>query len=209
MNQCHVNTQEALKDEADDTLVQLVYVSSITLKSRMNMSIFDDIEAQASEHNKLQQITGILCYGSGQFLQCIEGSKQKILELQRRIFSDKRHKDLKVLMVRKITNRAFSDWRMRSLFLERWLWSPNTKAQADALSSFLPFHPRGWGESHTLQFLQAIQGFQHQPHARAAGITYNAFGNMVQHVAAPHQAFLLVQGVLTILIALALMWMFF
>ena len=86
MNQCHVNTHEALKDEADDTLVQLVYVSSITLKSRMSMSIFDDIEAQASKHNKLQQITGILCYGSGQFLQCIEGSKQKILELQRRIF---------------------------------------------------------------------------------------------------------------------------
>ena len=208
MNECQVSTIKALQNVAEDALVQLVYVSCISLGSRLNMSIFDDIEDQASKYNQSQNITGILCYGNGQFFQCIEGTKQKILNLQRSICSDKRHKDIKILIARPIKERSFADWRMRSLFLERWMWSPTTKAQADTLSPFMPFHPRHWNEGHTHQFLQTIQGFHNPPHVRAAGITYNAFGNMVQHVAAPHQAFLLVQGILTLLVVLALTWMF-
>lgn len=204
----HNDSVGKIENLPDDVMVQLVYASSLSLKGRLSMSIFDEIEAQATLHNERNGITGILCYGNGQFLQCIEGEKAKIADLQSRIFSDPRHKNLKVLLIRQIDQRHFSDWRMRLLFLERWLWSPATKQQAAQLSPFLPFSPHGWRPQRTAQFLDVIQSFDNPPHMRVAGITYNAFGNMIQHIAAPHQAFLVVQGALTLLVIVALILLY-
>src|SRR5690606_9341202 len=116
-----------LDEIADTALIQLVYVSSLTLASRLNAAIFDEVEAHARDYNEQHGITGTLCYGNGHFLQCMEGEKAKVAALTQRIFADKRHKDVQVLVLQVITQRNFSDWRMRLLFLERWLWSPATK----------------------------------------------------------------------------------
>ena len=192
----------------ESALVQLVYVSTLTLGSRLNTSIFEDIEAHARDYNEQHGITGTLCYGNGQFLQCIEGEKRHVFALQERIFADSRHKNIEVLLLQEINHRSFSDWRMRLLFLERWLWSPATKEQAAQLSLFLPFAPHGWSPKRTEQFLQIIKNFDTQPHIKAAGITYNALGNMFRHMAAPHQAFLIVQGFLSILLVVGLMLLY-
>lgn len=192
----------------ESVLVQLVYVSTLTLGSRLNTSIFEDIEAHARDYNEQHGITGTLCYGNGQFLQCIEGEKRHVFALQERIFADNRHKNIEVLLLQEINHRSFSDWRMRLLFLERWLWSPATKEQAAQLSLFLPFAPHGWSPDRTEQFLQIIKNFDTQPHIKAAGITYNALGNMFRHMAAPHQAFLIVQGFLSILLVVGLMLLY-
>ncbi|MGA6101520.1 BLUF domain-containing protein [Psychrobacter pocilloporae] len=192
----------------ESSLVQLVYVSTLTIASRLNTSIFEDIEAHARDYNEQHGITGTLCYGNGQFLQCIEGEKRHVFALQERIFADNRHKNVEVLLLQEIDHRNFTDWRMRLLFLERWLWSPATKEQAAQLSSFLPFAPHGWSPDRTEQFLQIIKNFDTPPHIKAAGITYNALGNMFRHVAAPHQAFLIVQGFLSILLVVGLMLLY-
>ncbi|MDE0843005.1 BLUF domain-containing protein [Psychrobacter pacificensis] len=192
----------------ESALVQLVYVSTLTIASRLNTSIFEDIEAHARDYNEQHGITGTLCYGNGQFLQCIEGEKRHVFALQERIFADSRHKNIEVLLLQEIDHRSFSDWRMRLLFLERWLWSPATKEQAAQLSLFLPFAPHGWSPDRTEQFLQIIKNFDTQPHIKAAGITYNALGNMFRHMAAPHQAFLIVQGFLSILLVVGLMLLY-
>ena len=188
----------------DTTLVQLVYVSTLTLGSRLSASIFDEVEGHARKYNHQHGITGTLCYGSGHFLQCIEGEKAYVFDLQKRIFADSRHKNVEVLLLQVIDHRSFADWRMRLLFLERWLWSPATKKQAVQLSPFLPFAPHGWSPDRTEQFLQIIKTFDSPPHIKAAGITYNALGNMFRHIAAPHQAFLIIQGFLSILLVVAL-----
>ena len=188
----------------DTTLVQLVYVSTLTLGSRLSASIFDEVEGHARKYNHQHSITGTLCYGSGHFLQCIEGEKAYVFDLQKRIFADSRHKNVEVLLLQVIDHRSFADWRMRLLFLERWLWSPATKKQAVQLSPFLPFAPHGWSPDRTEQFLQIIKTFDSPPHIKAAGITYNALGNMFRHIAAPHQAFLIIQGFLSILLVVAL-----
>ena len=198
------STLNRLNHIAVSALIQLVYVSSLTLSSRLRASIFDEVEAHARRYNEQQGITGTLCYGNGHFLQCLEGEKVKVLDLQQRIFSDKRHKDTKILLLQTINQRTFFDWRMRLLFLERWIWSPATKKQAAQLAPFLPFTPSSWTASQTAQFLQIITTFEQPPHINAAGITYNAIGNMVKHIAAPHQAFLVVQGFLAILLIIAL-----
>ena len=166
------------------------------------------MEGHARAYNEQQGITGILCYGNGQFLQCIEGEKSKLLALQQRISADKRHKNVKVLLLQAIDERRFFDWRMRLLFLERWLWSPATKQQAIQLSSFLPFSPHDWSPERTEKFLHTIKNFDTPPHINAAGITYSALGNMFRHIAAPHQAFLMVQGLLSILIVVAIALLF-
>ncbi|ALF60067.1 BLUF domain-containing protein [Psychrobacter urativorans] len=203
-----INTLSTLAKIDESALIQLVYVSSLTVVGRLNTAIFEQVEGSARAYNSQQGITGILCYGNGQFLQCIEGKKSKILTLQKSIFADKRHKNLKVLSLQAIDERSFSDWRMRLLFLERWLWSPATKQQATQLSPFLPFAPHGWSPERTVKFLQIIQDFDTPPHIQAAGITYNALGNMFRHIAAPHQAFLIVQSFLTLLIIVAIILLF-
>lgn len=199
-----INIASAIEKIDDNALMQLVYVSTLTLTGRLNTAMFDEVEGSARTYNQQQGITGILCYGNGQFLQCIEGEKSKILTLQKSIFADKRHKNIKVLLIQAIDERQFLDWRMRLLFLERWLWSPATKQQASQLSPYLPFAPHGWSAERTANFLQIIKSFDTPPHIKAAGITYNALGNMCRHIAAPHQAFLLVQGILSLLVIVAI-----
>ena len=113
----HANAFSKLDEIADTAMIQLVYVSSLTLASRLNAAIFDEVEAHARDYNEQHGITGTLCYGNGHFLQCMEGEKAKVAALKQ---------------------RDFSDWRMRLLFLERWLWSPATKKQAAQLSPYLP-----------------------------------------------------------------------
>lgn len=196
-------------DEIEDsTLVQLVYVSSLTIASRLSASIFDEVESHARDYNQQHGITGTLCYGSGHFLQCIEGEKAHVYALKQRIFVDSRHKDVEVLLLQTIEHRSFADWRMRLLFLERWLWSPATKNQATQLSPYLPFAPHGWSPVRTEQFLHIIKTFDSPPHVKAAGITYNALGNMFRHIAAPHQAFLIIQGFLSVLLVVALILLY-
>ena len=202
------HTVDPLETVEDSALVQLVYVSSITISTRLKASIFDEVEGHARDYNEQHGITGTLCYGNGHFLQCIEGKKSNVLALQKRIFADSRHKNVQVLLLQVIDQRSFADWRMRLLFLERWLWSPATKKQAMQLSPFLPFAPHGWTSKRTEQFLQIIKMFDSPPHIKAAGITYNALGNMFRHIAAPHQAFLIVQGFLSMLLVVALILLY-
>ncbi|MEN6670002.1 BLUF domain-containing protein [Psychrobacter sp. B38] len=200
----------SMDDEIEDSaLIQLVYVSSLTFVSRLNASIFEDVERHARDYNQQHGITGILCYGNGQFLQCIEGQKAHVFALKERIFADDRHKNVETLLLRTIEHRSFSDWRMRMLFLERWLWSPASKKQAALLSPYLPFFPHDWSPSRTEHFLELIKTFDHPPHIQAAGITYNAMGNMFRHVAAPHQAFLIVQGFLSVLLIMGLVLLYY
>ncbi|MFZ3143743.1 BLUF domain-containing protein [Psychrobacter glacincola] len=204
----HTTVFSKLDEIQDTALVQLVYVSSLTLGSRLSATIFEDVEAYARDYNQQQGITGTLCYGNGHFLQCIEGEKAKVSALTQRIFADSRHKNVEVLLLQGINQRSFVDWRMRLLFLERWLWSPATKKQAAQLSPFLPFAPHDWSPERTEQFLQIIKTFETLPHIKAAGITYNALGNMFRHIAAPHQAFLVVQAFLSALLVVALILLY-
>lgn len=204
----HSNRIKKWDEIEKSSLVQLIYVSTLTIASRLNASIFEDVEAHARDYNEQNGITGTLCYGNGQFLQCIEGEKRHVFALQERIFADSRHKNVEILLLQEIDHRSFTDWRMRLLFLERWLWSPATKEQAAQLSPFLPFAPHGWSPDRTEQFLQIIKNFDTPPHIKAAGITYNALGNMFRHIAAPHQAFLIIQGFLSVLLVVALVLLY-
>lgn len=202
------DTMNALNKISEQSLISLVYVSKITWQSRFQTSVFHSIEATSNKFNKDNNLTGTLCYGNGYFVQCLEGAKSVVLSLLKRIIEDKRHKDLKILVVEPIQSRKFVSWDMRMLFLERWLWSPDTKKQAESLSEFLPFRPYNWSTAYTNKFLSVIQKLDTPAHVNTAGISFNAIGSMLQQVVGPHQAFLVIQGLLSLLVIVALVMLF-
>ena len=64
------------------------------------------------KNNPLRGITGMLIYGNGTFLQCVEGEPNDVEQLLEKIKIDSRHKDFKILSDIKIQNRLFSKWDM-------------------------------------------------------------------------------------------------
>jgi hypothetical protein len=90
-------------------LVRLLYCSRAVDTSP---EAVDAILAQSRQHNPVCGITGILCYGDGVFLQCIEGGRMQVSELYGSIQNDDRHKDVALLHFEEISERRFSGWSM-------------------------------------------------------------------------------------------------
>ncbi len=97
-------------------LVRLLYASRAVDTSP---AAIDAILAQSRAHNMPSGITGILCYGSGVFLQAIEGGRNAISELYGHIQRDTRHKDVVLLHYEEIFERRFGGWTMGQVNLSR------------------------------------------------------------------------------------------
>jgi len=90
-------------------LVRLLYCSRAVDTSP---EAIESILAQSRQHNPVSGITGILCYGSGIFLQAIEGGRMQVSELFGTIMRDARHKDVALLSFEEIFERRFGGWSM-------------------------------------------------------------------------------------------------
>jgi hypothetical protein len=90
-------------------LVRLLYCSRAVDASP---EAIESILAQAREHNPASGITGILCYGDGVFLQCMEGGRMQVSELFATIQQDSRHKEVALLLYEEICERRFAGWSL-------------------------------------------------------------------------------------------------
>ena len=90
-------------------LVRLLYCSRAV---DPNPGAVEAILTQSRHHNPVSGITGILCYGDGVFLQCIEGGRMEVSELFASIQRDARHKDVALLHYEEILERRFPGWSM-------------------------------------------------------------------------------------------------
>ena len=90
-------------------LVRLLYCSRAVDTSP---EAIESILTQSRQHNAMTGVTGILCYGGGIFLQCIEGGRMQVSELYGTIQEDARHKDVALLHYEEISERRFSGWSM-------------------------------------------------------------------------------------------------
>ncbi|MGJ7580694.1 BLUF domain-containing protein [Variovorax sp. RHLX14] len=97
-------------------LVRLLYASRAVDASP---GAIDAILAQSRAHNPACGVTGILCYGSGVFLQAIEGGRATVSELYGHIQKDPRHKDVVLLHYDEITERRFGGWTMGQVNLTK------------------------------------------------------------------------------------------
>ncbi len=186
-------------------LCQLVYLSHITATGLSNASTLNDIAEVSIKHNKVDNITGILCYGNGYFLQYVEGSEQALTNLKNRLLIDNRHKDLKILDFSVLSERRFSNWSLRSITLERWMVSE------PKLKGFMPFQPNSWEANEWQEFLEIMQQHyedqQENVDIDTQPIKYSTLGLTLGKVVGQHQAFFLIQTILGGLIVLALLWL--
>jgi len=90
-------------------LVRLLYASRAV---DTGADAIESILYQSRDHNPQCGITGVLCYGSGIFMQAIEGGRMAISDLYGHIQRDPRHKDVVLLHYEEISERRFSDWTM-------------------------------------------------------------------------------------------------
>lgn len=91
-------------------LVRLIYVSKVT-------EVFqsDDIEkilSSARSNNKANNVTGMLCFSSQIFLQCLEGTRSAVNNIYESILNDPRHDNAVILEYSEISEREYQDWSM-------------------------------------------------------------------------------------------------
>lgn len=197
-------TDTDITDSGLIDLYQFIYISRITSTGLSGASTLNDIAEISIINNKINDITGILCYGNGYFFQYVEGTEQSLTNLKNQLLMDDRHKDLQILEFSDIKKRRFQNWSLRSIVLEQWLFKdPNLKA-------LLPFKPYTWKEGDSNIFLNSLQHYYDSQvkveEVDIQPIKYNALGITLSKVIGQHQAFFLIQTVLGTLIVLALLW---
>ena len=91
-------------------LVRTLYISRSAGPQTSTMT--GSILKTALRFNKVNQITGVLCQGTGFFIQMLEGERSIINQLYSRIIRDSRHKDVEMVSMQEISQRKFSHWSM-------------------------------------------------------------------------------------------------
>jgi len=91
-------------------LIRLLYVSKPV--GPITTYVTTSILEVSSVNNKKTDITGVLCQGSGVYLQVIEGQRSAINALFSRIMADTRHKNVEILSMEEIEQRRYGLWSM-------------------------------------------------------------------------------------------------
>ncbi len=72
----------------------------------------DEILRIARERNGKKNITGMLLYHEGSFIQVLEGVQNAVESLYETICLDKRHEHANVVLRTEVAERAFDQWAM-------------------------------------------------------------------------------------------------
>ena len=81
----------------------------------MTATGLEAILLDARAGNNARDITGVLVYVDGVFLQIIEGDRQAVLRLMTSLGKDSRHNSIKIIHEAGIEERTFASWRMAFL----------------------------------------------------------------------------------------------
>ncbi len=91
-------------------LYQVIY-SSVALEVMPKSKLYR-ILMEARSSNQRNQITGVLVFAEGRFLQVIEGDEASVANIMTRISLDPRHEDVRILHEGVIESRSFPNWLM-------------------------------------------------------------------------------------------------
>lgn len=92
------------------SLIQVIYTSSATRAMRD-----EDLRAildTSVRQNAGDEVTGLLLYANGRFMQVVEGPSASIDALMARLERDPRHHTITVLSRTEVTQREFARWSM-------------------------------------------------------------------------------------------------
>jgi hypothetical protein len=91
-------------------IYQLLYLSQSS--ETFSMFRLDELLQKSRLNNKTLNITGLLIYNAGFFLQFLEGDKSNVQMLYKKIQNDSRHGKVKILYEQKEDKRIFNEWDM-------------------------------------------------------------------------------------------------
>ncbi|MET3999896.1 BLUF domain-containing protein [Marinobacterium sp. MBR-109] len=115
-------------------LEQLIYVS--TAVREMSRIELETLLEGAVRFNNAHQLTGMLLYAEGSFLQVIEGETADMDAVFERISRDPQHHSLQVLIRTPISVRSFSAWHMGFRMLGQ--------KEVEEHPGFAPFFEKGF-----------------------------------------------------------------
>jgi hypothetical protein len=91
-------------------LIQLTYKSSAT--NLFTEGQLASILASSAKNNEINQITGMLLYSEGCFIEVLEGESIPMQQVMMRIKADPRHESFNILGIQAINTREFPNWRI-------------------------------------------------------------------------------------------------
>ncbi len=91
-------------------LIHLIYCSAAI--NPMKTEELNSLLRKARKHNSKNNITGILLYIEGSFLQVLEGDAFIVDELFADITNDKRHESITLIIREPVAERSFGEWTM-------------------------------------------------------------------------------------------------
>ena len=98
-------------------LVRLLYVSQPV--GPITTTVTTLILEQSNIYNKKENITGVLCQGSGLWMQVLEGERHQVNALYARIMASRHHNNVELLSMEEITQRQFGKWSMALVHLSK------------------------------------------------------------------------------------------
>lgn len=91
-------------------MISLTYMSSaIQLLSPRQLA---HLHARAEQRNLQHDVTGVLLYDEGSFMQCLEGPTDSVVEIYRIICCDPLHHNIFEMSRSTIAQREYGDWSM-------------------------------------------------------------------------------------------------
>ena len=144
----------------EDSVYQLVYISAA--KQDFSESELEELLALARTNNKSLNVSGMLLFHEGSFIQALEGEKATVEKLYEKIGQDPRHIETRVLFRGELEQRDFEGWSMgfyRSAqsssanlkgfhqFLKTGFRRRAEEDQSLARKALLKFREGGWRQS--------------------------------------------------------------
>lgn len=125
--------------------IRLIYASDAT--DGLVYRDFATLMEKASEANALLGVTGMLCHGSGRFLQLLEGERTVVSALYHHILVDPRHSNCTLMLVEDTDTRDFAEWSMKVI---NWSDGTSGRGRND------PFDPYAMSGPEALAFLRRL-----------------------------------------------------
>ena len=103
--------------EMPEQLTQLLYISNST--PELDQRDLDSIIEKSRQNNPARDISGLLIYADGIFIQVLEGNQPQVHQLFEKICDDNRHDSVEIVGEYPIQERLFSQWSMALITTSR------------------------------------------------------------------------------------------
>jgi len=131
-------------------LVELLYCS-VSVAPILTNKDLDQILASARRRNLAEDITGMMIYHRGEFVQILEGKKESVKRIYEKfICPDPRHTAINKVLENTISHRSFNEWSMGFLGtpeIESLMPSSATEILMDMLADEAKLKPLSLGLS--------------------------------------------------------------